>query len=384
MLVLVHEIREAEMGDLSRRIFVTVGIAALSAGVSVPALSADFYAGKTITLLVGFGAGSGNTTQARIFQRHLGKFIPGNPKIIVKNMPGGGTVKAKNFLYEKARPDGLTVVFGPIFAFNQIINAPGVRFRYEKFAFLGGAVAAPRVMFMRRDAVPGGARTSADIMKAGQLKYVAVRPTVILSLYGRPALDMLGLKYRYIPGHRGGGKVRAAVQSGFGNIAMHGMSGYRASVANTQVKDGTSMPLWYFPLKNEKGEFEKSPLAPDMPSFLDIYREITGKAPSGPHWKFLNLVADLDQLHNSILGSPKMTAAAVAAFSKGYYALLDDQKFQAEAKRIIGSNYIPRSTAFAKQFFQNLTKLDPEMVRYSKAYLARGGKGKKKSKRGKK
>ena len=133
-----------------------------------------------------------------------------------------------SIIFEKAKPDGLTVQYGPVFAFNQIISAPGVRFKIEKFTFIGGAVSAPRIMVMRKDAVPGGAKKSADIMKATSLKLVAVRPTVILSLYSRPALDMLGIKYRHIPGHRGGGKVRAAVQSGFGNIATHGLSGYRA------------------------------------------------------------------------------------------------------------------------------------------------------------
>ena len=148
------------MNKASIRVFANLGIAALCIGISMPALSAEYYAGKTITLLVGLGAGSGVTTQARIHQRHLTKHIPGNPKVIVKNMPGGGTVKATNFIYEKARPDGLTVQFGPVFAFNQIISAPGVRFKFEKFTFIGGAVGAPRVMFMRRDAVSGGAKTS--------------------------------------------------------------------------------------------------------------------------------------------------------------------------------------------------------------------------------
>jgi tripartite-type tricarboxylate transporter receptor subunit TctC len=345
------------------------------------AFARDYYAGKTLTLLVGFGAGSGVTTQARIHQRHMSKHIPGNPTIIVKNMPGAGSAKASNFVFEKARPDGLTVQYGPVFAFNQIISAPGVRFKFEKFTFIGGALAAPRVMFMRKDAVPGGAKKSADIMKATSLKYVAVRPTVILSLYGRPALDMLGLKYRYIPGHRGGGKVRAAVQSGFGNIAMHGLSGYRAAVEKTQIQDGTSMPLWYFPLKNEQGQFVKSTLVPEFPSFFDVYKEITGKKPSGAHWKFLNLVADLDQLHSAMWGPPNMNKEAAAALSRGYYALHKDKAFLDEAKRIIGSGYEVRSLEFAKKYFDKIANLDPKMVKYSKGYLREGAKHMKKKKK---
>jgi tripartite-type tricarboxylate transporter receptor subunit TctC len=351
-------------------------IAAILASISftgaAPAEAKDYYEGKTLTLLVGFGAGSGNTTQAHLFARHLPEFIAGHPNVIVKNMPGGGTTKAKNFLHRKGKPDGLTVVFGPVFAMNQVIQAPGVRFRYQDFTFIGGAVTAPRVMFIRKDALPGGMKKPADIMKVTDLRYAAVSPTVILSQYGRPMLDMLGLKYRYIPGHKGGGKVRNSVRSGESNIAMHGLSGYRSSVEPTQIKSGLSMPLWYFPHKNEAGEYENSPLVPDFQNYLDVYREITGKAPAGPHWKFLNLVSDLDQLHNSIIGPPKMNGAAAAALSKGYYALLADDGFQKAANKITGSRYIPRSPAFARQFFKNLAEIPDDMVAYSKKYLSVG------------
>ena len=236
-------------------------------------------------------------------------------------------------------------------------------------------------MVMRKDAVPGGAKKSADIMKATSLKLVAVRPTVILSLYSRPALDMLGIKYRHIPGHRGGGKVRAAVQSGFGNIATHGLSGYRASVEQTQIKDGTSMPLWYYPPKNEPGQFVKSKLTPDFPSYLGVYKEITGKEPSGPHWKFFNLVAELDQLHSAIWGPPNMNKEAAAAPSKGYYVLHEDKAFLDKSMRIIGSEYEIRSREFTKKYFDKSVNNDPAMVKYAKAYLADGAKTLKKKKK---
>lgn len=353
---------------------ITVSAAALTLLGSTNTSAKDYYKGKTLTLLVGFGAGSGNTTQAHLFSRHLPKFIAGKPTVIVKNMPGGGTTKAKNFLYRKGKSDGLTVIFGPVFAMNQVIEAPGVRFKYQDFTFIGGAVTAPRVMFVRKDALAGGMNTATDIMKVNELRYAAVSPTVILSLYGRPMLDMLGIKYRYIPGHKGGGKVRNSVRSGESNIAMHGLSGYRSSVEPTQIKSGISMPLWYFPHKNEKGVYEDSPLVPDFPNYIDVYKKITGNAPSGPHWKFLNLVSDLDQLHNSLIGPRKMNKAATAALTKAYYALLEDKNFQKEANKITGSKYIPRSPAFARQFFANLSNIPPDMVDYSKKYIAIGRK----------
>ena len=136
---------------------------ALMAAAGAPA-EAQYYKGKTLTLLVGFGPGSGVTSTARVFARHFGKHIPGNPNVIVKNLPGAGSVKATNFVYEKAKPNGFTVIFGPLFPFNEIISAPGVRFKFCNFTYIGGAFAAERVRFMRRDAVPGGAKTLVRIV----------------------------------------------------------------------------------------------------------------------------------------------------------------------------------------------------------------------------
>src|SRR5882762_6062584 len=66
----------------------------------------DFYRGKRLTLTVGYGPGGGYDVFARLLARHLGKFIPGNPQIIVQNMPGAGSLIAANYLYSVAPKDG--------------------------------------------------------------------------------------------------------------------------------------------------------------------------------------------------------------------------------------------------------------------------------------
>ena len=76
---------------------------------------ADFYKGKTIQVVVGYGAGGGYDLYARMVARHMGKHLPGNPAMVVQNMPGAGSLRAANYLYEVAPKDG--TVFG-IFARN--------------------------------------------------------------------------------------------------------------------------------------------------------------------------------------------------------------------------------------------------------------------------
>src|ERR1044071_9699156 len=77
------------------------------------AQSNDYYAGKTIRVLVGLQAGGTVDTLARALSVYVRKHIPGNPTLVIQNMPGAGGATAFNYLYEKATPDGLTILFGP-------------------------------------------------------------------------------------------------------------------------------------------------------------------------------------------------------------------------------------------------------------------------------
>src|SRR5215218_7752465 len=87
-----------------------VGLLMLAAAFAPAAAqpAADFYRGKTLTLIVGYSVGGGYDTYARVLARHMAKHIPGNPSIIVQNMPGAGSLKAANFLYTIAPKDGTT------------------------------------------------------------------------------------------------------------------------------------------------------------------------------------------------------------------------------------------------------------------------------------
>src|SRR5262245_24505045 len=69
----------------------------------------DFYAGKTIRIVVGFPAGGGFDTYSRILARHINKYIPGNPTVVVDNVTGAGSLIAANSIYKAAKPDGLTI-----------------------------------------------------------------------------------------------------------------------------------------------------------------------------------------------------------------------------------------------------------------------------------
>src|SRR5690348_6634666 len=87
-----------------------IGIAAMLASPVSAATPADFYKGRTVQLIVGFSAGGGYDLYARVLARHMGRHIPGNPSVVPQNMPGAGSVKAANYIYNVAPKDG--TVFG--------------------------------------------------------------------------------------------------------------------------------------------------------------------------------------------------------------------------------------------------------------------------------
>src|SRR5574342_652947 len=98
---------------------------------------APFYQGKTITLIVGSGAGTAYDMYGRLLGNYIGKHIPGNPTVIVQNMPAAGGMVAANYTYEVAKPDGLTVTsINPAHYFNQLQGNKEVKFDWPKFTWL--------------------------------------------------------------------------------------------------------------------------------------------------------------------------------------------------------------------------------------------------------
>ena len=132
------------MVRLASRRTVLAGLAAVacqSRAVSAPADA--FYRGKRITLIVGFAPGGGVDTDARLFARHLPRFIAGAPNIVVQNMEGAAGIVAANYLYQRVAADGLTIaVPGRSWFVEGAIGTEGVRFDPGKFSFIGspGAV----------------------------------------------------------------------------------------------------------------------------------------------------------------------------------------------------------------------------------------------------
>src|SRR5918992_4270325 len=110
----------------------------LLAASSAAAASEEFYRGKVIRIIVGFSAGGGFDTYARSLSRYMGKYIAGNPALIVENMPGAGSLISANHIFKVARPDGLTIgSFNGNQILAQLIGGQGINFDARKMEWMG-------------------------------------------------------------------------------------------------------------------------------------------------------------------------------------------------------------------------------------------------------
>ena len=172
-----------------------------------------FYAGKTITMIAGTKAGDVYDTYARLFAQHLPKYIPGNPNIIVQNMPGAGSMIAANHLYSVASPEGLTIgAIFPALYFDQIVGRKEVQYDWAKFVWIGSPVTSNHLLYMRADTPY---KTIDDVMKTSTPPKCGASGTSSTGYYVPKLLDeVVGTKFDVVLGYQAGQDIDLAVERG--------------------------------------------------------------------------------------------------------------------------------------------------------------------------
>jgi tripartite-type tricarboxylate transporter receptor subunit TctC len=179
---------------------------------------ADFYKGKQLQLIVGYGPGGGYDVYARLLARHMGRYIPGNPALVVQNMPGAASLIAANYIYARAPRDG--TVFGiidrglPLMAV--VKSNPNVQFDPMKFTWLGSSSNGADDAFVLMTRKDAQAKSLDDIRRKGG-------PAVMIGVTGKGATDteaakllrdVVRLNVRIFAGYRSGNDINLAVDRG--------------------------------------------------------------------------------------------------------------------------------------------------------------------------
>jgi tripartite-type tricarboxylate transporter receptor subunit TctC len=185
---------------------------AIALSVFLPSAAlAQYYAGKTVTIIVGYKTGGGYDATARVLARHLPKHIPGKPTVIVQNMPGANSIIAANHVYTVAKPDGLTIgTFNRNLPIAQLTKVDGVKFDMTKFAWIGSAASECTILAIRTD-LPY--KSFEDLRKSKQQIVIgATGPGA--NTYDFPLLlkEFLGLNLKIVTGYQSSADIMLAVE----------------------------------------------------------------------------------------------------------------------------------------------------------------------------
>ena len=248
---------------------------------------APFYQGKRITFLINFTAGGPTDIEGRIVARHLGKHIPGNPRIVVRNMASAG------------------------------------------------GIGQPLVCFIRKDA-GGGIEDAQSLPGLDEFKAAGIRPTTSLDLRLRMALDLLGAKYRYVSGYRGTANLVAGIMQNEVQYSCGTILTFHQIIEPNLIRPGVAATLWYFPVTDADGEQVPDPRLAGIPTFIDVYESLKGSKPEGPLYEAMRLINNYSVAMQRASFVPAGTPSeAVGALRRAWEALPRDEEFVAEYTRLV-------------------------------------------------
>ena len=287
-----------------RRSLVIAGLAALAVGVVSDSALAQFYRGKTITMIINYPAGGPSDIEGRIIAQHLPAHIPGKPTIVIRNVGGAGGVIGTNQLGEAA-PNGETIGFFTLDIIAQLLGNPALRVNYADFVMIAG-VENPLVAYARRD-IPPGLKVATDIMKTKDFKALSLNVQNSNTINQALSLDLLGLKYQAVPAFRGLKEVETAILQNEGQFANTSLPGWRGSIEGSM--GNIVLPLWQIAARAKDGSYPRSPALPDLPTFEEFYASVNnGKKPSGFLYEVLRASSDpLVAMFRTALMPPKST-----------------------------------------------------------------------------
>ena len=285
--------------------------------------SQEFFKGKTIRLVVGNSTGGAMDDWGRFVAQYMGKHIPGSPDIVVQNMPGAGAVIAANYIYNVAKPDGLTLgLINPANYIDQLLGSKEVKFDWPKFSWIGSPERIDQVLFIRTD-VPY--KTLDDLRTATDPPRCAALARAGLG-YLLPKLleEGIGVKLHMVLGYGGGGEMNLAIEKGEVQCRAGTVSAYVGrEPTRTWIKNGFVRAL-------AQSGAKRYPKLPDVPTVYELMD--TYKSPEAMK-RLAKVILSSGDLGRPFIAPPAMSADRVKVLRAGFNKAMNDPALLADAEK---------------------------------------------------
>ncbi|BFM47972.1 tricarboxylate transporter [Marinomonas sp. THO17] len=334
--------------------------------VSAPLQANEAELPSTINWTIPFGVGGGTDVWARFIAPHLSKNLEGNPTVVIKNQPGGGSITGTNLFYKRAKENGQDILgtsASTLFPF--MLGDKRVRYNFDKWVPL---MASPTggVVYVQPNL---GVKSAADIDKLDgvTLPFGSQGPTR-LELPVLIAFEMLGLDVKPVFGMKSRGAGRLAFERGEAKIDFQTSSAYLNSVVDL-VNNDKAVPLFSLGVLNKEGKVVRDPAFPNLPTFQEVYIQKYGKQPSGQAYDAYSKFLAAGFAFQKVIFIPAETPSdVIAAYRKGINAMLKDPTFIEESAVQVGP-YTNVEGIDAAQHLSEALNISPELYQWVAQWL---------------
>ena len=318
-------------------------VCAVTIGITGSASAADYYKGKKITMIVGYSAGGGFDFFARLVARHYGKYIPGQPTVVVQNMPGASSVKAANYLYNAAQKDGSTIgALGSTLALNKLLGRPG-KYDASKYFWIGRIAAGDSVGIVWHKA---GVKSVKDAKKKSVIWAAGspMGPTMMTAV----ALNKLnGAKFKIVKGYKGSSRMLAAMERGEAEGTTIGWAALKKRKAHL-LRD-KKVDVFFFM------GYERNPDLPNIPTLIET-------APTEEAKKIFRLLTSREVVGRNFNAPPGIPAKAGAALRLGFNRMIKDKAFLEDINKR-GIEISPMSGAKLQKVVEEVMATDAALAK---------------------
>jgi tripartite-type tricarboxylate transporter receptor subunit TctC len=311
---------------------------------------AEFFKGKTVNLMIGYPPGAGNDVYGRLVARHLGRHIPGNPTIVPQNMPGVGSFKAANYMYNAAPKDGTVLGYiAQTAATEQLLGSPAVQFKAEDFGWIGRISSYVLVTVSWRTSKVATIEQAKTVEST--MGVTGVGSTVYI--YPNVLNNLIGTKFKLVSGYAGTAESMLAMERGEVDGTSTGWFTMKLTKQDWVAEKKANILVQYVA--------ERHPDLPDVPTVLELGRTAEER-------QLLQILANEGEVGKTIITPPGLPAGRLATLRAAFDAMVKDPEVLAEVKKA-GLDFDPATGERVEAMIRGVASTPPEIVQRARAMM---------------